>query len=265
MIPYPQIDPNIISIGPFHIRWYGLMYLLGFMGAYFIIPKQQKSINLGLNRTILQDLLFWTVVGLIAGARIGYVLFYQYPYFDFYLNHPLEIIAVWHGGMSFHGGFIGSIVAGYLFCVKRRLPFWGVADCVTVAVPIGLGLGRIGNFINGELFGRITDVPWAMVFPEGGPYSRHPSQLYEAFGEGCVLFLLLWAIQKKNPPDGMVVASFLVGYGVIRFILEFFREPDYQIGFIFGVFTMGQILCTGMIVLGGILMLTIKARNVERR
>lgn len=264
MISYPNIDPDIIRIGPIHIRWYGLMYLLGFIAAYLLIPRQSKGRLLGLYGTTLQDLLFWIALGLIIGARAGHLLFYQYPYFDYYLSHPLEIIAVWHGGMSFHGGLIGSILAGYLFCKKRGLPFWGVADCIAVTAPIGLGLGRIGNFINGELYGRVTDVPWAMVFPLGGPFPRHPSQLYEALGEGLLLFTILWKLQKKTHTDGMLVALFLLCYGIIRFILEFFREPDPQIGLILGMFSMGQVLCAGMVIAGTLLMVILEKGKPSR-
>ncbi len=261
MITYPQINPNIFQVGPLKVRWYGVMYLLGFLAAYFLIPKQARSRQIGLTGEVLQDLIFWLAIGLIVGARLGYIVFYQYPFFHFYMKHPLEIVALWKGGMSFHGGLLGSIVAGYLFSKKRSLPFWGVADCVVVTAPIGLGLGRVGNFINGELFGRITNVPWAMIFPNGGPFPRHPSQIYEALGEGLLLFITLWTLQKRDLPDGSLCAFFLIFYGVIRFFLEFFREPDPQIGFIFGIFTMGQILCTTMIILGFILLFYVKKRN----
>ncbi|MBW1974909.1 MAG: prolipoprotein diacylglyceryl transferase [Deltaproteobacteria bacterium] len=255
MIPYPSIDPDVFRIGPLRIRWYGLMYVVGFIGAYFTIPRTRRSKEIGLSGEVAQDLLFWIAVGLIVGARLGYVLFYQYPYFDFYLSHPLEIVAIWKGGMSFHGGLIGSVVAGYFFCKKRKLPFWGVADSAVVAAPVGLGFGRIGNFINGELFGRVTDVPWAMVFPQGGPLPRHPSQIYEAIGEGLCLFVFMWVVQKKSDlPQGSIAALFLISYGVVRFCIEFFREPDPQIGFIFGWLTMGQILCAFMILVGSGLM-----------
>ncbi len=231
------------------------------MSAYFLIPRQSRAKQIGLQSQTLQDLIFWLAVGLVAGARLGYIIFYQYPFLDFYLSHPIEIIAIWKGGMSFHGGLIGTILAGYIFCRSRRLPFWAVADCVIVTAPIGLGLGRIGNFINGELFGRISSVPWAMVFPRGGPFPRHPSQLYEAIGEGLILFLILWNLQKRNLPDGSLCALFLILYGIIRFFLEFFRQPDPQIGFIFGILTMGQILCTAMIVTGFLLFIYINKKT----
>lgn len=254
MLNYPQINPEIVRIGPLVIRWYGLMYLIGFASAYFLIPRQRRARDLGLRGEILQDLIFWLAVGVIVGGRLGYIIFYQYDSLMFYLRNPLEIIAIWHGGMSFHGGFIGAVIAGYRFSLKRSIPFIELSDCVMPVVPIGLGLGRIGNFINGELYGRPSTVPWAMVFPHGGSLPRHPSQLYEAFGEGLLLFAVLWILQSKNPRPGILTASFIIGYGIVRFFLEFFREPDPQIGFIMGFFTMGQLLCSIMIVGGCVLL-----------
>jgi len=249
MIPYPHINPDLISIGPIHVRWYGIMYLIGFFAAYLLIQKQERSKEIGLVGVVAQDLVFYLAVGLIVGARLGYVIFYQYADYLAYLEHPLEIIATWHGGMSFHGGLLGATLAGWLFCRRRKLPFWVVADSAIVTVPIGLGFGRIGNFINGELFGRPTNVPWAMIFPEGGPVPRHPSQLYEALAEGLLLFILLWRLRQRRFQDGMMVVFFMFFYGLFRFFLEFFREPDPQIGFILTYFTMGQVLCVSMIVL----------------
>lgn len=260
MLNYPQINPEIVRIGPLVIRWYGLMYLIGFVSAYFLIPRQKRAIKLGLKGEILQDLIFWLAAGVIVGGRLGYIIFYQYDDLMFYLRNPLEIIAIWHGGMSFHGGFIGAVIAGYRFSLKRNIPFIELSDCVMPVVPIGLGLGRIGNFINGELYGRPATVPWAMIFPHGGPVPRHPSQLYEAFGEGLLLFTILWTLQKKSPRPGVLTASFVIGYGIVRFLLEFFREPDPQIGFIMGFFTMGQILCSVMIV-GGCVLLVYSLRR----
>lgn len=247
MIPYPKIDPELISLGPIKIRWYGLMYVLGFVGAYLLLGRQKRSREIGLQGTVAQDFIFYLAVGLIVGARLGYVVFYQYSNYLHYLKNPLEIVATWHGGMSFHGGFLGAVFAGWLFAHRRKMPFWAIADSATVTAPIGLGLGRIGNFINGELYGRPSNVPWAMVFPDGGPYPRHPSQLYEAALEGLVLFILLWSLRQRGFRDGMMVVFFVFFYGVFRFIIEFFREPDAQIGYLLNTFTMGQLLCLAMI------------------
>lgn len=260
MIPYPHINPDLITIGPLRIRWYGVMYVLGFLASYLLISRQKRSKQLGLVGPVAQDLVFYLAIGLIVGARLGYLLFYQYNDYGYYLQHPLEIVATWHGGMSFHGGMIGAVIAGWLFCRRRSLPFWAVADSVAVTAPIGLGLGRIGNFINGELFGRPTAVPWAMVFPEGGPLPRHPSQLYEALLEGLILFILLWRLRQRTFPDGMMVAAFLVLYGIFRFIVEFFRAPDPQLGFLLGVFSMGQALCLTMALAGLLLALFLRQR-----
>jgi len=226
------------------------MYVLGFAATYLLISKQKRSERLGLKGGVLQDLILYLAIGLIAGARLGYILFYQFESLTDYVQHPLEIFAIWHGGMSFHGGLIGALLAGILFCRRRRLPYWEVADAVAVTTPIGLGLGRIGNFINGELFGRPSEVPWAMVFPSGGPMPRHPSQLYEAALEGLVLFLILWKLRNRDLKPGALVSVFLVGYGVFRFIVEFFREPDPQIGLLWDFFSMGQVLCLAMILTG---------------
>ncbi len=223
------------------------MYLLGFLGAYFLITRQQKARSLGLTGARLQDLIFYLAIGLIVGARLGYVLFYQFSNLAEYFRNPLEILAVWHGGMSFHGGLLGALLAGYWFCHRKKLSFWAVADCVIVTAPVGLGLGRIGNFINGELFGRPSSVPWAMVFPEGGPLPRHPSQLYEAGLEGLVLFLILWKLKDFDLKPGSLVCAFLASYGVFRFVVEFFREPDPQLGLLLGFMSMGQILCLSMV------------------
>lgn len=247
MIPYPHIDPTLIRIGPIHVRWYGVMYVLGFLAAYVLIQRQTRSKSIGLQGNVAQDLVFYLAVGLVVGARLGYIVFYQFENLDHYLSRPLDIFATWLGGMSFHGGLLGCVIAGWLFCRRRRLPFWAVADSVTVTAPVGLGLGRLGNFINGELFGRPSDVPWAMIFPGGGPLARHPSQLYEAFFEGAVLFGILWGLRKRNFHDGFMVAAFLFLYGLFRFFLEFFREPDPHLGFVLGPLSMGQLLCVGMI------------------
>ncbi len=250
MIPYPEIDPNIVRIGPVQIRWYGFMYVLGLVAAYLLIPRQKRARELGLSGLLVQDLVFFLAVGLILGARLGYLVFYQYHDYAFYLKNPLEIIATWHGGMSFHGGFLGATMAAWWFCRRKKLPFAAVADCIAVTAPIGLGFGRLGNFINGELWGRVTDAPWAMIFPGAGSQPRHPSQLYEALLEGLVLFIVLWLLRQRPFRDGMMVAFFAIFYGIFRFILEFFREPDVQLGFVWGPFTMGQLLCLAMVAAG---------------
>lgn len=248
MIPFPKINPSLIEIGPLKVRWYGLMYVLGFLSAYLLIPRQDRARRMGLKGKMLQDLVFYLALGLVVGARLGYVLFYQFPYLADYLRHPIEIIAVWHGGMSFHGGLLGAIIAGWVFCRTRRISFWETADAVIVTAPVGLGLGRVGNFINGELWGRPSSVPWAMIFPEAGPVPRHPSQLYEALLEGLVLFLILWGIRNLRLRSGVMVCIFLAGYGVMRFLVEFTRQPDSQLGLFWGVISMGQVLSLVMIV-----------------
>jgi phosphatidylglycerol---prolipoprotein diacylglyceryl transferase len=247
MLPFPNIDPVIFSVGPLQLRWYGLMYVLGFLGAYFLIRGQDRAKRIGLQGQSLQDLIFFVAIGLVVGARLGYVLFYQYANLWEYVRHPLEIIAVWQGGMSFHGGLIGAALAGILFSWRRGMPLPDLADAVIVTAPIGLGFGRLGNFINGELYGRPSSVPWAMIFPDGGPLPRHPSQLYEAALEGLLLFVLLWRLKDMNFRPGAMVSFFLAGYGVFRLFVEFFREPDLHIGLFWGVFSMGQLLSIAMI------------------
>ncbi len=247
MITYPEIDPEIARIGPLSIRWYGMMYLAGFLLSYLLVRFQVRKKNLPISRTMIESLYAYIILGLLIGARLGYVIFYNLP---FYLKKPLEIFAVWHGGMSFHGGLLGCIVSGFIFTKRYRLDFWQLSDLVVVTAPIGLGLGRLGNFINGELYGRVSDVPWAMVFPEGGPLPRHPSQLYELLLEGIVLFGILWYLKDRITTRGYLSATFLLLYGLFRFSLEFFREPDPQIGFILGFITMGQILSTIMVFIG---------------
>jgi len=247
MIPYPKISPEIIKIGPLSIRWYGLMYLIGFICSYLIVKREIKRRGLQVEKDFLENLYFYLILGLLLGARLGYVLFYNLPH---YLKHPLEVFAIWQGGMSFHGGLIGVILSALFFTKAKKFDFFTLTDMLVLTAPIGLGLGRIGNFINGELYGRITDVPWAMIFPDGGPLPRHPSQLYEAFLEGFVLFVALWFLKDKFSKSGVLSSIFLILYGIFRFFVEFFREPDPQIGYILGLFTMGQILCSIMILSG---------------
>ena len=242
-----DFNPVLIDLGPVRLSWYGLMYVFGFFASYLLVRYQMKKRDFGISKPEVEDLYFYLILGLIIGARLGYVLFYD---LTMYLKEPLEIFAIWHGGMSFHGGLIGVLIVAILFCWKRKKSFWKIADLVIVTAPIGLGLGRIGNFINGELYGRVTQVPWGMIFPRGGPLPRHPSQLYESALEGGILFLVLWLLKGKKIPAGTLLTIFIGLYGAFRFLVEFFREPDAQLGFVVGPFTMGQILCALMILAG---------------
>jgi len=250
MIEYPKIDPVLIKLGPLAIRWYGLMYIFGFVASYLLVLYQIKKKALKIERSQIDDIYFYLIIGLVAGARLGYVFFYN---LGFYFQNPLEIFVLWHGGMSFHGGLIGTFIAGYIIIKKRGLKFITILDLIVPTCPIGIGLGRLGNFINGELFGKQSDMPWAMVFPEGGNIQRHPSQLYEAFFEGLVLFVVLWIYKDRKKREGDVFALFLIMYGILRFLCEFFREPDLQVGYILNVLTMGQMLSSIMIFAGLIL------------
>jgi phosphatidylglycerol:prolipoprotein diacylglycerol transferase len=253
MLMHPQFDPVAIALGPLQIHWYGLTYLVAF-GLFFWLgtmrARQPQFAAAGWTRRDVEDLLFYGVVGVIVGGRIGYALFYKA---DYYAAHPLEVFAVWKGGMSFHGGLLGVIVAMAWFGRRRERPFLQVTDLVAPCVPTGLAAGRIGNFINGELWGRAADpaLPWAMVFPQSGSgLPRHPSQLYQFALEGVLLFALLWLYARAPRPLGRVSAAFLVGYGVLRFVAEFFREPDNFLGLLALNLSMGQWLCLPMIAAG---------------
>lgn len=247
MLTFPEIDPVLIKVGPLAIRWYGLMYLFGFLAAWFLIKKLAHKRQLPLDGDGASDLLFYAVIGVILGGRFGYVLFYNLPHF---LHHPLEIFAVWQGGMSFHGGLLGVVCAALVFCRVKKLPVLLTGDIMVTSAAVGLGLGRLGNFINGELWGRITDVPWGMVFPQAGLLPRHPSQLYEMLLEGVILFLLLWYLHFKQVRAGVPFFTFFVGYGCFRFFVEFFREPDAHLGFLWGGASMGQLLSLPMVLFG---------------
>jgi phosphatidylglycerol---prolipoprotein diacylglyceryl transferase len=248
-IPYPYIDPVLVEIGPFAIRWYALAYLFGLMLGWQYTRWLAKH-SLGRVAPIdVDDFLIWATAGVILGGRLGYVLFYR-P--EFYLANPLEIAKVWQGGMSFHGGLLGVIVAGVLFCRSRKLAIRPFADLIFCAAPIGLFLGRLANFINAELVGRPADVPWAMVFP-GHAEPRHPSQLYQAALEGLVLFGLLhilWRVEAIRSRAGVLSGAFLIGYGVFRSFAELFRQPDANLGLLYAGTTMGQLLSLPMIAAG---------------
>ncbi|NRA53769.1 MAG: prolipoprotein diacylglyceryl transferase [Gammaproteobacteria bacterium] len=248
---FPQIDPIIFQIGPIALRWYGLMYLLGFVGALWLGNMRADRPNSGWTRDQVSDLLFYGFIGVILGGRIGYVIFYH---FDYFLANPLYLFKVWEGGMSFHGGLLGVIMALIIFARITNKKMLELGDFVAPLVPLGLGFGRIGNFINGELWGRTSDVPWAMVFPGGGPLARHPSQLYQAALEGFCLFLVLYLFSRKPRPLGVISGMFLLGYGLCRFIVEFFREPDAHLGLLTLNLSMGQLLTIPMLV-GGLFLI----------
>ena len=248
MLVHPQFDPIAFHIGPVAVRWYGLMYLVAFV-LVLVLGKIRARSNLltGWHPRDVDDMLFYGVFGVIVGGRLGYVLFYKPLY---YLAHPLEIVQVWTGGMSFHGGFLGVLLALWFFARNRNKRWLDVTDFVAPLVPLGLAAGRLGNFINGELVGRVTDVPWAMVFPQVDMLPRHPSQLYQLALEGVLLFLFLWWYSSRPRPTGAVSGMFLVGYGALRFIAEFAREPDSFLGLLAGGLSMGQWLSLPMIAAG---------------
>jgi phosphatidylglycerol---prolipoprotein diacylglyceryl transferase len=254
ILTFPKINPILISIGPLAVRWYALAYIVGILLGWFYaraIITSKKLWGGPAPLTVLEfdDFVIWITLGIILGGRTGYVLFYNLPHFA---EHPLQIFELWNGGMSFHGGLTGCFVAIYLFARKRGISVMSLGDIITAVAPIGLFLGRIANFINGELWGRPSDVPWAMIFPNGGPLPRHPSQLYEATAEGIVLFIVLGIMVRlgalKRP--GLISGSFLLGYGIARVVCELFREPDVQLGFLWGGLTMGMILCIPLMLAG---------------
>jgi len=248
MLTYPQIDPVAISLGPLDIHWYGLMYLVGFAVAMLLANHRASQPNSGWTKEQVSDLIFYGAMGVILGGRAGYVLFYNFGQF---LEDPLWLLRVWEGGMSFHGGLLGVLTALWVFGRKYNKGFFEVGDFTAPLVPIGLMTGRIGNFIGSELWGRTTDHPFGMVFPNGGPLPRHPSQLYQAALEGLALFLILWWFSSKPRPQKAVGAVFLIGYGCFRFIVEFVRQPDSHIGFdLFGWMSRGQLLSVPMVLFG---------------
>jgi phosphatidylglycerol:prolipoprotein diacylglycerol transferase len=270
IIPFPDFNPILVSIGPFAIRWYALAYivgiLLGWAYARAIIRNER---NFGgpapLKVEDLDDFIVWVTLGIIIGGRTGYVLFYNLPHF---IEQPLEIVQVWTGGMSFHGGFLGCVVAVVWFARRRGVPILSLGDVTCAVAPTGLLLGRLANFVNGELWGRVTDVPWAMIFPRGGPFPRHPSQLYEAGLEGLVLLILLGLMVRAGAlrRPGLIVGAFAANYALMRTFCEFFREPDAQVGFLRGGATMGMLLSVPLFVAGvGIIAFALQRKpNIDR-
>lgn len=258
-----RISPNLLEFGAFQIRYYSLMYLVAFALTYILVMYRVKKEHYDYSAETIQDYCVWIILGLIVGARLGYVLIYNFPY---YLGHPLEIFLPFDftngirfigiSGMSYHGGAIGVLFASLIFCRRRRINFWRIADLFIPAIPLGYTFGRIGNFINGELYGRATTVAWGMVFPlDPLQIVRHPSQLYEAFFEGLALFAVLWMIRKRSPFDGFLLALYLMGYGLVRFFIEFYREPDGYVGFIRVSLTTGQALCLLMMAAGAVVLI----------
>lgn len=254
-----NFDPVIFSLGSIKITWYGLSYFVSILAGWQYALKLAEKYAPHLKRAC-DDYVTWAIISLVLGGRLGHVLFYDLAY---YLENPIRIIMTWKGGMSFHGGLLGAIIAGVIFCLKRKISMYEFADIALPAVPIGLFFGRIANFINGELFGTPTTLPWGVVFPHGGDVPRHPTQLYEAFFEGFVLFILLYGAWKKGlyKRPGLVSGIFLIFYGASRFIIEFLKQPDEHIGYFLNIFTLGQLLCLPMIL--GSLWLFKKAYNAK--
>jgi phosphatidylglycerol:prolipoprotein diacylglycerol transferase len=254
VLPFPQFDPIAVSIGPFAIRWYALAYIVGIVLGWVYARKILRTERFWggpapITVAQFDDYVLWVTLGIILGGRTGYVLFYNLPHF---IAHPLEMFQLWQGGMSFHGGFLGCVVAVLLFGWRNRIPVLSLGDVTCAVATIGLLLGRLANFINGELWGRVTDVPWAFVFPTGGPLPRHPSQLYEAALEGVLLFAVLTLMVRRGAlrRPGLIIGTFAIGYGLARIFSEFFREPDPQLGFLWGGLTMGMLLSLPMIAAG---------------
>ena len=252
MLTYPAFNPVAFHLGSWPVYWYGLMYLVGFLGGWALLSWRLRQSPRGFTQDELSDIIFFAAIGAIIGGRVGYMLFYD---FHGLMTNPLMLFQTWKGGMSFHGGLLGVLVAILICARKMHKPFLALTDLIAPVVPIGLGAGRIGNFINGELWGRITTVPWGMIFPNAGPEPRHPSQLYEFALEGIVLFLILWIYSRKSRPLGAISGLFAICYGIFRIFIEFFREPDAQIGYLaFGWLTEGQLLSLPLVLIGIALM-----------
>ena len=260
MLAFPNIDPVAVDLGFIQIRWYGLSYIVGILGAWALLQLRVRSARAGWTAEQVADLMFYGILGVIIGGRLGSALFYNLPY---YLDNPLDIFKVWQGGMSFHGGLLGVLIACWLYGRKTGKPFFAVTDFLAPIIPVGLFTGRLGNFINAELWGKPADLPWAMLFPGAGPLPRHPSQLYEAVLEGVLLFIILWWFSARSRPLMAVSGLFLAGYGLFRFAVEFVREPDAQLGYLgFGWLTMGQLLSAPML-LAGLTLLALAYRRAE--
>lgn len=265
------ITPHIVQFGQFQIRYYGLLYIVAFSVIYLLVIKRMKDENYKLTKVVLQNFFVWLIMGIMIGARLGYVLIYNLKY---YIHHPIEIMLPFSltggfhftglAGMSYHGGLAGIILASIIFCQRNKINFWSMADLIIPAIPLGYTFGRLGNFINGELYGRVTTMPWGMYFPlDPTGQLRHPSQLYEALFEGIFLFIILWSIRKKEFLKGHFLSLYLIGYGSVRFFIEFVRQPDPQIGYITGFLTMGQILCIAMVLLGAVLII-LRKRSAKK-
>ena len=252
-------DPVLLDLGPVQIRWYGLMYVAGFVIGGWLLNRLAKSGFWPVAAEKIDQYVTVLIVGMFIGARTFYVFIYNW---DFYSTHLLDALKVWEGGLSFHGAIFGMCISNYLFARKNGKHFFQITDCMAVAGTQGIFFGRMGNFINGELYGRVTDSPLGIVFPGGGPYPRHASQLYEGILEGIVIGLILWILHKRVKIYGVVCSAFLLLYGVARFIVEFYREPDVQLGYFFGGLTMGQILCLIMVALSGVLLMWAKKVNI---
>jgi phosphatidylglycerol:prolipoprotein diacylglycerol transferase len=250
-LSYPDLNPIALSLGPLTVRWYGLAYVAGIFGGFFYGRTLIRKGFLRLKEVDFTDFMPWAVLGIIVGGRLGYGLFYHSPH---YRENPLDLLQIWKPGMSFHGGLLGVVLVVLIFCWKRRLSWFFLADAAAVATPIGLGLGRLANFVNAELYGRVTDVPWGMIFPHGGPLPRHPSQLYEAFLEGFVLWVILaWLVMRTrlaHTRPGFLAGIFAVGYALSRLLVECVREPDAHLGYVMGLFTYGQMLTLPLMGIG---------------
>ena len=265
-----HINPVALTIGPMDVHWYGIMYAVAFSIVYSLVLYRIKTEKINYSQEMIGDFMIWAIIAILLGGRLGYVLFYNLGYF---LRHPINIILpldyskgfhyVGFGGMSYHGALLGFVFALVVFCKGRSIDFWGFIDLFIPAIPLGYTFGRLGNFINGELYGRVTNVAWGMYFPlDPTHHLRHPSQLYEAFFEGIFLFLILWSIRKAAPYHGFLCGLYLMGYGGLRFVIEFFREPDPQLGFVLGPFTLGQIFCA-LMVISGMLILENRRRKLK--